>query len=80
MLDYMTSAASNTANTEMLTSVPNTTLSLISVGLQAVNGRDVLDDAGLLVVWASYEVRELEKTVKYSEELQELLKRGNEHE
>lgn len=47
MTDYMTSAASNTANTEMLTSVPNTTLNLISLGLQAVNGRDVLDDAGL---------------------------------
>lgn len=36
--------------------------------------------AVLLVVWASYEVRELEKTVKYSEELQELFKKGNEHE
>ena len=36
--------------------------------------------AVLLVVWASYEVRELKKTVKYSEELQELLKKGNEHE
>ena len=36
--------------------------------------------AVLLVAWASYEVRELEKTVKYSEELQELFKKGNEHE
>lgn len=45
--DYMTSAASNTANTEMLTSVPYTTLSLLSLGLQAINGKDVLDDAGL---------------------------------
>ena len=36
--------------------------------------------AVLLVVWASYEVRELKKTVKYSEELQELFKKGNEHE
>ena len=36
--------------------------------------------AVLLVAWASYEVRELEKTVKYSEELQELFKRRNEHE
>ena len=36
--------------------------------------------AVLLVAWASYEVRELEKTVKYSEELQELFKRGHEHE
>ena len=47
MTDYMTSAASNTANTEMLTSVPNTTLSLLSQSLQAVNGKDVFDDAGL---------------------------------
>ena len=36
--------------------------------------------AVLLVAWASYEVRELGKTVKYSEELQELFKKGNEHE
>ena len=47
MTDYMTSAASNTANTEMLTSVPNTTLNLISLSLQAINGKDVFDDAGL---------------------------------
>lgn len=47
MTDYMTSAASNTANTEMLTSVPNTTLNLLSVSLQTVNGQDVFDDAGL---------------------------------
>lgn len=46
MTDYMTSAASNTANTEMLTSVPNTTLQLLSLSLQAINGNDVLDDAG----------------------------------
>ena len=47
MTDYMTSAASNTANTEMLTSVPNTTLNLISLSLQTINGSDVFDDAGL---------------------------------
>lgn len=47
MTEYMTSAASNTANTEMLTSVPNTTLSLLSLSLQSISGRDVLDDAGL---------------------------------
>lgn len=47
MTDYMTSAASSVSNTEMLTSVPNTTLFLLSTGLQAVNGNDVLDDAGL---------------------------------
>lgn len=47
MTDYMTSAASNTANTEMLTSVPNTTLNLLSLSLQTANGKDVIDDAGL---------------------------------
>lgn len=47
MTNYMTSAASNTANTEALTSVPNTTLSLLSLSLQTVNGKDILDDAGL---------------------------------
>nr|QJB21405.1 MAG: major capsid protein [Microvirus sp.] len=47
MTDYMTSAASNTANTEMLTSVPNTTLNLLSLSLQTINGQDVFDDAGL---------------------------------
>lgn len=47
MTDYMTSAASNTANTEMLTSVPNTTLQLLSLSLQTINGNDVFDDAGL---------------------------------
>ena len=47
MTDYMTSAASNTANTEMLTSVPNATLQLISLSFQTINGKDVFDDAGL---------------------------------
>lgn len=47
MTDYMTSAASNTANTEMLTSVPNTTLKLLSLSLETVKGKDVFDDAGL---------------------------------
>lgn len=47
MTDYMTSAASNVANTEMLTSVPNTTLGLISLCFQTINGKDVFDDAGL---------------------------------
>lgn len=47
MTDYMTSAASNSANTQMLTSVPNTTLSFLSLSLQTINGQDVFDDAGL---------------------------------
>lgn len=53
MTDYMTSAASNTANTEMLTSVPNTTLNLISLSLQTISGHDVLDDAGLPYVYGA---------------------------
>ena len=53
MTDYMTSAASNTANTEMLTSVPNTTLNLISLNLQTINGQDVFDDAGLPYVYGA---------------------------
>lgn len=51
MTDYMTSAASNTANTEMLSSVPNTTLNLISLSLQTVGDKDVFDDAGLPYVY-----------------------------
>lgn len=47
MSDYMTSAASNTTNTEMLTSVPNTTLNLLSLSLQTISSKDVFDDAGL---------------------------------
>lgn len=53
MTDYMTSAASNTANTEMLTSVPNTTLNLISLSFQTINGNDVFDDAGLPYVYGA---------------------------
>lgn len=53
MTDYMTSAASNTANTEMLTSVPNTTLNLLSSLLQTITGKDVFDDAGLPYVYGA---------------------------
>lgn len=59
MTEYMTSAASNTANTEMLTSVPNTTLNLLSLGLQAINGRDVLDDAGLPYVYGASKILDM---------------------
>jgi hypothetical protein len=53
MTDYMTSAASNAANTEMLTSVPNTTLNLLSLSLQTISGKDILDDAGLPYVYGA---------------------------
>ena len=59
MTDYMTSAASNTANTEMVTSVPYTTLNLLSLGLQAINGQDVLDDAGLPYVYGASKILDM---------------------
>ena len=59
MTDYMTSAASNTANTEMLTSVPNATLNLISLSLQTINGQDVFDDAGLPYVYGASKVLDM---------------------
>lgn len=59
MTDYMTSAASNTANTEMLTSVPNTTLNLLSLSLQTINGRDVFDDAGLPYAYGASKVLDM---------------------
>lgn len=59
MTDYMTSAASNTANTEMLASVPNTTLKLLSLSFLAINGKDVLDDAGLPYVYGASKVLDM---------------------
>jgi hypothetical protein len=59
MTDYMTSAASNTTNNEMLTSVPNTTLNLLSLSLQTVNGNDVLDDAGLPYAYGASKILDM---------------------
>lgn len=59
MTDYMTSAASNTANTEMLTSVPNITLNLLSLSLQTINGKDVFDDAGLPYVYGASKILDM---------------------
>ena len=59
MTDYATSAASNTANTEMLTSVPHTTLQLLSLGLQTIHGNDVFDDAGLPYVYGASKVLDM---------------------
>lgn len=56
MTDYMTSAASATANTSMLTSVPNVTQSTLSLFLQTANANDqtnTRDDAGLPIVYGS---------------------------
>lgn len=59
MMDYMTSATSNTSNTEMLKSVPNTTLQLLSLSLQTINGNDVFDDAGLPYVYGASKILDM---------------------
>lgn len=59
MTDYMTSAASNVSNMESLTSVPNTTLNLLSLSLQTVNGKDVFDDAGLPYVYGASKILDM---------------------
>lgn len=59
MRDYMTAAASNVANAEMLTSVPNTTLSLLSLSFQTINGNDVFDDVGLPFVYGSSKILDM---------------------
>lgn len=59
MTNYMTSAASNTANTEMLTSVPNTTLNLLSLSFQTINGKDSFDDAGLPYVYGASKILDM---------------------
>lgn len=59
MTDYMTSAASNAANTEMLTSVPNSTLNLLSLSLQTISGKDVFDDAGLPYVYGASKILDM---------------------
>lgn len=56
MTDYATSAASSTANTSSLTSVPNVTQSLFNVFLHTANAGDqpnTRDDAGLPIVYGS---------------------------
>ena len=56
MTDYMTSAASSTANSSSLMSVPNTTQNLLSLFLQTANASDqtnVRDDAGLPIVYGT---------------------------
>jgi len=59
MTSYMTSAASNTANTEMLTSVPNVTLSAFSTCLQAIADKDLLDDVGLPYYYGSSKILDM---------------------
>ena len=62
MTDYMTTAASSTANTSALTSVPNVTQSTISLFLQTANAGDqsnTRDDAGLPIVYGSCKLLDL---------------------
>jgi hypothetical protein len=59
MTDYMTSAASNAANAGMLTSVPSTTLNLLSLSLQTINGKDVFDDVGLPYVYGASKILDM---------------------
>lgn len=56
MTDYMTIAASSTANSSTLTSVPNVTQSVLSMFLQTADATDQTknrDDAGLPIVYGS---------------------------
>lgn len=59
MTDYMTSAASQTSNSEHLTSVPNSTLNLLSLSLQTISSHDVFDDAGLPYVYGASKILDL---------------------
>ena len=59
MADYMTSAASPSANTQALTSVPNTSLKLISDVLTRAQTSDTLDDVGLPFAYGACKVLDL---------------------
>ena len=59
MTDYMTCAASSTANTEMLTSVPNVTLTMLSVCFETLKGKDVFDDAGLPYTYGASKILDM---------------------
>lgn len=62
MSDYMTSAASNQANTTQLTQVPYVSQSLLSSYLQTANANDqtnTRDDAGLPLVYGSCKLLDL---------------------
>ena len=62
MTDYMTSAASSTTNTSVLTSVPNVSLSILNQFLQTANAGDqpnTRDDAGLPIVYGSCKLLDL---------------------
>lgn len=59
MTDYMTSAASANKNSEALTSVPNTSLQLISTALALSQTSDSFDDVGLPFSYGACKVLDL---------------------
>jgi hypothetical protein len=59
MVDYMTSASSASKNTEALTSVPNTSLQLISNALLLAQSSDTLDDVGLPFTYGACKVLDM---------------------
>lgn len=62
MTDYITSAASSTTNTPILTSVPNVTQSTFNLFFQTANAADqpnTRDDAGLPIVYGSCKLLDL---------------------
>lgn len=59
MTDYMTSAASANKNSESLTSVPNTSLHLISNALALAQSSDSFDDVGLPFSYGACKVLDL---------------------
>ena len=59
MTDYMTSAASANKNSEALTSVPNTSLQLISNALSLAQTSDSFDDVGLPFSYGACKVLDL---------------------
>lgn len=59
MSDYMTSAASANKNSESLTSVPNTSLQLISSALALAQVSDSLDDVGLPFSYGACKILDL---------------------
>lgn len=59
MTDYMTSASSASKNSEALTSVPNTSLKLISDALTLAQASDSLDDVGLPFSYGACKVLDL---------------------
>lgn len=62
MTDYITSAASSTTNTPVLTSVPHVSQGLFNLFLQTANAGDqpnIRDDAGLPIVYGSCKLLDL---------------------